>query len=451
MINSVHTMDSLQELINGPIYSAYSYSYPHKTAYRTLDEPVALNPLWQTENLDSLFLYVHVPFCEMRCGFCNLFTLVRPQESLPDMYLDALERQIKALAPTLSDAQFARYAIGGGTPTYLTASQLERLFDLTSFNGMANNMPLGIETSPDTVTADKIRLLQDRRVNRISMGIQSFTAGEAQALARRQSNGQVFTAIDTIRANSSADLNLDLIYGIAGQTIESWLFSLKQALTCAPEELYLYPLYVRNETGLGKVKDKKHIATDLDDVDMLALYREGRAFLLSEGYEQVSMRMFRRKGLNTLDLPTYSCQEDGMLGLGAGARSYTQSVHYSSEYAVGRYGVKDIIEHYVDQSETDFLQASYGVKLSLDEQKRRFVMQSLLISDGLDLSAYQRRFHSNCLTDFPQLELLINAGLAYQQGNLILLSVMGFERADSIGPWFSSDTVKSRMGEYHGK
>jgi oxygen-independent coproporphyrinogen-3 oxidase len=445
-------MDSLEELINGPIYSAYSYSYPHKTAYRTLDEPVALNPLWQTENLDSLFLYVHVPFCEMRCGFCNLFTLVRPHESLPDLYLDALERQIKALAPTLSDAKFARYAIGGGTPTYLSSAQLERLFDLTFFNGMADNMPLGIETSPETATKEKIQLLQSRGVNRISMGVQSFTAGEARALARRQDNGQVFKAIETIRTHSTADLNLDLIYGIAGQTIESWLLSLQQALICKPEELYLYPLYVRNETGLGKVKDKTHIATDLDDVDMLALYREGRAFLLAEGYEQISMRMFRRRGLtNGLELPTYSCQEDGMLGLGAGARSYTQSVHYSSEYAVGRYGVKDIIEHYVDQSETDFLLAGYGVKLSLDEQKRRFVMQSLLISDGLDLSAYQRRFHSNCLTDFPQLELLINAGLAYQQGNLILLSVMGFERADSIGPWFSSDSVKSRMGEYHGK
>jgi oxygen-independent coproporphyrinogen-3 oxidase len=444
-------MDNLEELINGPIYSAYSYSYPHKTAYRTFEEPVALNPLWQTENLNSLFLYVHVPFCEMRCGFCNLFTLVRPHEDLPDMYLDALERQIKALAPTLSDAKFARYAIGGGTPTYLSAAQLERLFDLTSFSGMADNMPLGIETSPDTVTGEKIRLLQARGVNRISMGVQSFTAGEAQALARRQDNGQVFKAIDTIRAHSTADLNLDLIYGIAGQTVESWLFSLKQALICAPEELYLYPLYVRNETGLGKVKDKRHIATDLDDVDMLALYREGRAFLLAEGYEQISMRMFRRRGLSALELPTYSCQEDGMLGLGAGARSYTQSLHYSSEYAVGRYGVKDIIEHYVNQNENDFRQADYGVRLSLDEQKRRFVMQSLLISDGLDLSAYQRRFHSYCLEDFSQLELLFDAGLAERKDELVLLSPTGFERADSIGPWFSSDAVRSRMGEYHGK
>ena len=442
---------TLTEILNGPVYQAYSYSYPHKTSYRTFSEPVSLQDIWQHEKQDSLFLYVHIPFCEMRCGFCNLFTLVRPDGDLPDFYLDALERQIQSLEPILGDARFARYAIGGGTPTYLTTSQLSRLFDLTSFRGAVTNIPIGIETSPDTISVDKVRLLEERRVSRISMGVQSFTNDEMQMLARRQDNNQVFNAIEIIRANSAADLNLDLIYGIAGQTVESWLYSLKQALLCSPEELYLYPLYVRAKTGLGKVEDKKRIPTDLPDADMLALYRVGRDFLLAEGYQQVSMRMFRRGDAAERDMPTYTCQEDGMLGLGAGARSYTQELHYSSEYAVGRHGVKDIIEHYIDLPQKSFSQAHYGVHLSVHEQKRRFVMQSLLAIDGLNINAYATRFKSDCLIDFVQLNELFNAGLAEKNVDLITLNAAGLERADSIGPWLASNAVKERMREYQLK
>ena len=138
---------ALQTLLSIPVYQAYSYSYPHKTAYRPLAQSEDLLALWQQQKLESLFLYVHIPFCSMRCGFCNLFTLIKPDKTLPDLYLDALERQINALMPVIEQANFARYAIGGGTPTFLTTTQLNRLFDLTDFAGIASNTPIGIECS----------------------------------------------------------------------------------------------------------------------------------------------------------------------------------------------------------------------------------------------------------------------------------------------------------------
>lgn len=446
--DTVTTSKSLEQILNGPVYQAYAYSYPHKTSYRPFENKVDLANLWQQEKADALFLYVHIPFCSMRCGFCNLFTLVKPELSLPDLYLDALEKQINALEAVIEPAKFARFAIGGGTPTFLTERQLERLFDLSNFKGMQANTPIGIECSPETISASKVRLLQERSVNRISMGIQSFTDLEVKNLARKQSEKDVHQAINTIRQHSTADLNLDLIYGIAGQTVASWLHSLQQALQFNPEELYLYPLYVRQATGLGKIKQKQQFSADLADADMLDLYRAGRDYLQSNGYRQVSMRMFRRSDLNDADMPSYSCQQDGMLGLGAGARSYTQTVHYSSEYAVGRHGVKDIIAHYNQQSSAEFKQAHYGVYLQLDEQKRRFVMQSLLISDGLDLDAYQIRFFTKAIADFPEIKLLITGGLAQQFEQHVVLTAAGFERADSIGPWFGSNSIKQAMLEY---
>jgi oxygen-independent coproporphyrinogen-3 oxidase len=439
--------NGLEELLNTPVYSAYSYSYPHKTAYRPLSVKEDLIPIWQKENLENLFLYVHIPFCTMRCGFCNLFTIARPQDGVAELYLDALSRQINALSPLLMVAKFARYAIGGGTPTYLSVKQLERLFDLTNFKGMQANTPIGIESSPETITRDKIALLHERNVSRISMGVQSFSEYEIKSLARMQSNHSVANAVDIIRTNSNADLNLDLIYGLAGQSEESWIYSLKETVRFQPEEIYLYPLYVREQTGLGKKQANGAEIIQIEESRMLKLYRLGREFLLNEGYKQVSMRMFRKKSALEKELPVYSCQDDGMIGLGAGARSYTEKLHYSSEFSVGRKGVSAIIEDYIEKSESDFRYADYGVYLNKDEKKRRFIMQSLLIADGLNIERYFQKFGTNCLDEFPQINVLIEAKLA-EHTDCIRLSSAGLERADSIGPWFVSDKVKKAMSQF---
>ena len=96
-------------------YAGYSYAYPHKTAYRPFPEPVPLRTLWAEENRSALFLYLHVPFCEMRCGFCNLFTTANPKANLTQVYLGALRRQAEQVRDALGEASFARLAIGGGS------------------------------------------------------------------------------------------------------------------------------------------------------------------------------------------------------------------------------------------------------------------------------------------------------------------------------------------------
>src|ERR671932_1222479 len=113
-------MTALDRMLRETAYTSYSYAYPHKPAYRVLDPPVPLQELWAAERRDALFLYLHVPFCEMRCGFCNLFTTVNPKGGLETAYLDALQRQGRQVRASLGQASFARLALGGGTPTYLT-------------------------------------------------------------------------------------------------------------------------------------------------------------------------------------------------------------------------------------------------------------------------------------------------------------------------------------------
>lgn len=426
-------------------YEAYVYAYPHKTAYRPLAPKPLLADVWRGEARDALSFYTHVPFCEVRCGFCNLFTRTGAPESLTVTYLEALERQAIAVRAALDESgpapRFANAAIGGGTPTYLNPDELSKLFDIAEkVMGVGlGEIPLSVEASPATATPDRLAVLAERGTTRLSLGVQSFDDAEARSAVRPQKAGDVFAALDAVRAAAIPILNIDLIYGIDGQTRESWLGSLRTALRWEPEEIYLYPLYVRPLTGLGRLD----LGRDAEwDAQRLDLYRSGRDCLLENGYEQVSMRMFRR-----LDAPVieggedYACQTDGMIGLGCGARSYTSSLHYSFDYAVSASGVRGIIDDYV--ATADFGRAGVGYRLDADEKARRFLIQSLLQAPGMDLGDVDERFGA-------ELELLRARGFLASAGRL-RLSPEGLAWSDSVGPMFFSEPVRAAMRAYELK
>src|SRR5690606_23764547 len=242
-------------------YQSYVYAYPHKTAYHELPDRPLLGDLWRDEPKDALSLYLHIPFCEVRCGFCNLFARIGAPDGLTGRYLDALDRQAAAARDALGAGQdgggpvrFANAAFGGGTPTFLTAAELTRLCDIAERRMGADlrAIPLSVEASPATATADRLAVLAERGTTRLSLGVQSFVEEEARAAVRPQRRADVEAALGRIRDAGIPVLNIDLIYGIDGQTTATWLRSLDAALAWRPEELYLYPLYVRPLTGLAR-------------------------------------------------------------------------------------------------------------------------------------------------------------------------------------------------------
>jgi oxygen-independent coproporphyrinogen III oxidase len=437
---------SVAALLEGSPYVGYGYAYPHKTAYRPLAQPRPLREVWSDEDRRALFLYVHVPFCAVRCGFCNLFTQKHPPAELPGRWLGTLTAQIDAVAEAVPDARFARWAIGGGTPTLLEPAQLEQVFAELERRWPLDfaATPGSVETSPETCTDDRLAVLEARGTARLSIGIQSFLADELRALGRPQAVSLGEQALDRIRARRFATLNIDLIYGIAGQTPASFVAAIDRALAWAPEQLYLYPLYQRPLTGLGRREQSW-------DDQRLACLRAGRDHLRAAGYAQVSMRMFRRRagadGSGQTG-PVYCCQADGMIGLGVGARSYTRTLHYSDDYAVGSAGIREIIGAWIDRPRAQLGEARYGIELDGDEQRRRWLIQSLLQREGLSLPDYQARFSSDALADFAELGELLDHGLLERDGSRLVPTDLGLEWSDAIAPWLYSDSVRAASREF---
>lgn len=417
---------TLRERMAGESYDGYTYAYPHKTAYRPLDPPVPLARAWAREDRSRLFLYTHLPFCEMRCGFCNLFTTIRPAQDRVEATLAAILRQSRAVAQAIEPAGVAQAAFGGGTPSYLSELQLERLFAGLSRDWPVDfsRIPASFEASPGTVTPAKLSLLRQLGVDRLSLGVQSFRPEDLADLKRPQPEGELQKACAMIVEAGFPVFNIDLIYGNATQDEAGWEFSLLQALQWRPQELYLYPLYVGKLTNLDRLGRRP-------GERRRALYRIARELLISEGYQQVSMRLFRRPEVR-MD-SDYCCQQDGMVGLGPGARSYTQALHYSSEYAVGQPGVRAIIEDFCRRQ--DFRWADYGFALDAQEQNLRRVLKTLLRGLPLDFDP-----------QMPRLGELVELGLA--EGQPLRLTAEGLAWSDTIGPWLYSQSVQAAMREY---
>jgi oxygen-independent coproporphyrinogen III oxidase len=426
-------------------YVSYAYSYPHKSAYGKLVPPIPLAPLWSTQQKGSLFLYFHIPFCAMRCGFCNLFARAGGDTQYVDAYLDALERQARVVAAaTAGGRTISRLALGGGTPTYLSVAQLHRVFDFADrfFDANPRRIPASVEVSPETATADRVGCLHERGVERVSIGVQSFFDDDNRAVGRPQKAAEVLAALDRLRAFRI--LNIDLIYGQPGQTVAHWLDSVRIALRHEPDELYLYPLYVRPETGIGRRGQTER----LPPARMRECYAAARDLLLDAGFEQVSMRFFRLRTTPAAAGPVYCCQTDGMLGLGCGARSYTSHVHYSSPFAVEASGVHSILDAWMQQSDAEFASAHWGCKLTEDDRRRRFLMQSVLALPGFVEEEFVRIFGAISCELRAQLAKLMQTGYVENKGGRWRLTPLGFEFSDAIGPALYAPTRLAQFEEF---
>lgn len=440
---SMKTSGDLATALASDQYAGYAYSYPHKSSYRSLDPSVALSDAWSSEDKSQLFLYVHLPFCEMRCGFCNLFTASQPPGDLIDHTIDSITRQSRIVTQAVNPQSVAQVAIGGGTPTYLEPQKLRQVLEMIHLDWPVDSgVPFSVEVSPATIDAAKLGMLHDYGARRISMGVQSFVDRDLSHLGRPQNNNDVEDAIELIRGSKVEIFNLDLIYGSHDQIESDWIHTVKQAITYQPEELFLYPLYVREMTGLGRTgrspsENRRH------------LYQLGRDLALQAGYTQISMRMFRR---NDVEYPTqHCCQEDGMIGLGPGARSYTSNLHYSSDYAVSRAGVRKIIGNFNNQDARQFEIADYGVWLTPEDQQRRYLIRSLLQSEGLDRKAFAANYGDDVQNLIPDIDQLVENNCAEMTPDQLFLTEYGLAHSDVIGPWLYSKTVKSRMEQFQLK
>ena len=424
-------------------YIQYMYSYPHKTAYRPL-KGVFFQEYASLLSGGGHSLYFHIPFCQSKCGYCNLFSITGQGEEEMSRYLDAAERQCRQYREMLSDVKpdFSDVSVGGGTPLLLTERQLERMFHIleTHFT-YGKDKTTAIETAPNQTVREKLQILRQANVTRVSMGIQSFSDRELQALGRRHDAERAKKALDLLKAFAFPCVNVDFIYGIPEQTEKSLLASLKEAVSFSPDEIFLYPLYIKHGAWL-KQKNAGNPAAAYRQ------YQEGSAFLKAEGYRQDSMRRFVRKERRDFS----ECGFGDSLAIGCGGRSYLGRLHFCTPYAVAGKECIRQVNRFLDTE--DFSQITHGMLLSEEEMKRRYVIRHLLIRPGLDIRRYRENFGTKAEEDFPKLLDWMRQGYAeickIGKRECLALTETGLGLSDYLGPQLISAQVWEKMQEWEG-
>jgi oxygen-independent coproporphyrinogen-3 oxidase len=271
--------------------------------------------------LEPRTAYIHIPFCEHHCGYCD-FAVAVGRDQLIEHYLDALAIELATLGkPYPVETLF----IGGGTPTYLAPDQLRRLLESVNYW-----LPLAgpvrefsIESTPDSLTEEKLAILASAGVNRVSVGVQSFRAASLSALDRRHTVEQIPRAADAVR-RAGLSLSLDLIFAAPSSTQTDWESDLDRALALDPQHISTYGLTYEKGTPLWKARQRGMIAVVSED-DELAMYELAIDRLTAAGFEHYEVSNFARPGCRCQHNERYWANH-AYHGFGVGAARYIHGV-----------------------------------------------------------------------------------------------------------------------------
>jgi len=414
------------------------YSYPHKTAYQYI-ENLQLKE-YNSELIKSpTTLYFHIPFCETKCGYCNLFSIPCENAEKISSYIAAVKRHSKNYREVLNfeGVQFNSLIFGGGTPLILSINQLENLFDIAEFDfGIdLNKVNISIETSPNQTTYEKLAFLKSKKVDRISIGVQSFVQNELDRLKRFHSVDKIHQALNDIKSVGFDSFNIDLIYGIDSQTFESLRYSLDMAVSYQPNEIFVYPLYKRPNTSI-------YMNFDIDTDLQYRMYFMICEFLRDKGYFQTSMRRF----VKDKPLIENSCGFENMIALGCGGRSYIGNLHFCEIYTSKQSKCNKLLDKYIERNE--FFSNISFYELDNEEMKRRFLIKNLLYYRGVDLSEYKELFGTYLYEDFPIFSEFHSRKWIIERDGRIKLTPLGLSLSDYIGPMLISDVVAEKMERF---
>ena len=332
---------------------------------------------------ESLGLYLHIPFCRSKCDYCDFYSLAGQEDRMDD-YQQALLRHLAECAPQAKKDVVDSVYIGGGTPSWYGEKRVRELLSAVKKHfKVSSDAEVTMEANPDSVDLPSLRRLRRAGVNRLSMGMQSACDGELTAIHRPHTFAQVEAAVAAARKAKIKNLNLDLIYGLPGQTEESWHDTVEKALALAPEHLSCYGLTVEEGTPLAR---RVAAGEQLPDDDMQAtLYLWTVERLAQAGYEQYEISNFARSGFQSRHNLKYWMGKP-YLGIGAAAHSDFGGCRYSYVRSVEGY-IRGVMngDRLLDSSE----------QIPQRERGSEYLMLRLRTTHGIEEWEYRRQYYMN--------------------------------------------------------
>ena len=324
-------------------------------------------------------VYIHIPFCLKKCHYCDFLSFAQPEQM--EQYVSALLAEM-ALTTQRYAVQAKTIFIGGGTPSCLPEHLLEQVLQAVQQYFVTPALQeYTLEANPGTLSAEKLQLLKQYGVNRLSLGVQSDNAEQLQLLGRIHSFAQAKEAVRLARQAGFANVNLDFMYGLPGQTLVQWQHTLTQALAMEPQHLSLYQLKIEAGTDLEVWLEQGKIR-EFDDELALQMYRMAQKMLAEQGYIQYEISNYARQGFASVHNQVY-WRTENYLGVGLGACSWVRPLRWNNTFDM---------KAYVTQLAAGKLPQQEPQQLTQLEQMEETVFMALRMHCGLSKALFLQRF-----------------------------------------------------------
>lgn len=371
----------------------------------------------------ELGLYLHLPFCISKCPYCDFNSYQLKEDNQISSYISALYQEITTYSKKLKKSNIKTIYLGGGTPTILSGVQIYNILEFCKNKfTIDKDAEITIEANPGTLDGEKIKLLIESGINRLSLGAQSFNNLFLKKLGRIHNTQDIIDSYYLAREKGFSNINIDIMFALPEQTTEDLQVTLKKAVSLKPDHLSLYNLTIKPGTEYYEKhkRGKLKLPNEDEEFDM---YNWAINFLEESGFEHYEIANFARPYKRSMHNLIY-WQNKPYLGIGAGAYSFIKGYRYMNYENPERY-TKEIM--------SGKLPVDNGEKLSLRKRMIETIILGLRTKDGVGYKKFKTRFGIN-LNDifFKQVNKLVNLALLEKSDCKIKLTKKGIFLANTV-------------------
>ncbi len=342
-------------------------------------------------------LYIHIPFCNKICSYCDFPKMVS-SDSNKKLYIKRIKEELLYRKKELKNID--TFYIGGGTPNSLSIELLEELLDSIK-EYIKNSKEATIELNPDLITKEQVLLLKQYGINRVSLGVESFNDEILKLLGRTHNKEIVFDKVELLKDNGIDNINIDLIFGIPGETLDDIKYNLDCFKKLNINHLSYYSLILEDKTIFSYMLKTKKL--ELLDDDLVAdMYLYINDYLKNIGFNHYEISNYAKRGYESVHNLLYWNEEE-YVGIGLGASGFIRPYRYTN--------YKTLKEYFNDYTEDKTL-------ITIDDEKHEFFMLGLRKVNGVNLDDYIRIYKSDPFKDFDLKKLIDKGLLIYENNNI---------------------------------
>lgn len=365
---------------------------------------------------DGIGIYIHVPFCKRKCNYCDFCSAV-PHSGELDEYLSALLYEISSYRKS-PKIKASTVFFGGGTPSLLPSEFFKKIrIALDDSFEISSEAEITAEVNPGTVTQELMQALVSAGVNRISIGVQSIHENELKILGRIHDSSQIKETVKLVKASGIDNFSVDLMYGIPEQTIDSFLGTLDEIVALSPTHISCYGLMIEEGTPFYEMREGLNLPNEDAECDM---YYAAHEKLEAHGYVHYEISNYALPGYESRHNLKYWHREE-YIGLGPSAHSFFLGKRFYNSNENNEYFSKKVEKYRREDNAV------------LSEPDFEYAMLHLRLSEGIDLSEYEKVFGKSFLTGREALiSKFSDAGLISRKENSISLTDRGFYLSNAI-------------------